>query len=143
MIKKGAAITALVDALESHGKRVIVDTMSCTTRGGKSAETWVRVKDSDAPVQLANLVYMLAHPSTLRRLMFNAWEHHEARVRRLMGFTTVGTYGTPSECVREKRGDIYIDSMNAYMKTWNTNEVMPWLLGKLSDQGIYAEKEEK
>lgn len=138
LIRKGAAVVALVDVLERHGKRVIIDCMAKTD----DVETWVRIKESDAPVQLANLVYLLAHPSALRRLMFLSWEHFSEEIRRRYGFHYFGGYGKVEETAADKRGDIYVPGMDLRIRGWDESEAVPWLLGKLSEQGIYAQKEE-
>ena len=142
MIKKGAAVVALVDILEHHGKRIIVDVMSRTEGRGQNTTTWVRVKDSDAPVQLANLVFTLAHPSTLRRLMFNSWEHLSHDERKRGGFSNVGGYGYVKEAPLKERGDIYVEGMDTRRRDWNPRSAQEWVLTQLSKQGIYVQKEE-
>ncbi len=141
MMRKGAAVVSLVDALEQHGKRVIVDCIAYNDVM-KGIETLVRVKESDAPVQLANLVFTLAHPSTLRRLMFRCWEHLDESVRHRHGFYVGGGYGWVGEAPRDRRGDIYIEGMDGRRSSWYSDETIPWLLSELSKQGIHVEREE-
>ncbi len=152
LIRKGAAVVSLVDALEKHGKRLTVDVVASSSLRGRfgygsstrDAIVRIRVKESWDPVNLANLVYTLAHPSTLRRLMFRTWEHMSDEDRKTGGFYDGGGYGRVEELSNpEDKGDIYIEGMDLRLRTWHPDEAIPWLLSKLSDQGIYAEKEEE
>ncbi len=153
MIRKGAAVVALVDALEKHGKRLSVDVASLSSlsgrwgyggSSGRNTVVKIRVKETWEPVNLANLVMCLAHPSTLRRLMFRTWEHMSDEDRNAGGFYQGGGYGYVEEIKKdEDKGDIYIEGMDTRRRTWRTDEAIPWLLSKLSEQGIHAEKEEE
>lgn len=138
MIRKGAAVVALIDTLEQHGKRIEVDCIGHVDSEAGETTTTIRVKDSNAPVQLANLVYLLAHPSTLRRLLFCSWEHLPEEERRARGFRLGGSYGRAAALRNVEAYDIYIPETDR----WSEDQVMPWLISKLSDQGIYIEKEE-
>ena len=141
LMRKGAAVVSLIDALEQHGKRMIVDCIAYNDVG-KGIETLVRVKESDAPVQLANLVFTLAHPSTLRRLMFRCWEHLSRGIRDRYGFHASGGYGYVGEAPRDRRGDIYIEGLDRRRSSWYSDETIPWLLAELGKQGIHVEREE-
>ncbi|KKN60707.1 hypothetical protein LCGC14_0529060 [marine sediment metagenome] len=136
MLRKGAAVVALVDALEQHGKRVIIDIVATATSGDRQIVTTVRIKDADAPVQLANLVFLIAHAASPRRLMFSAWEHAPETVRRAVGVFPMGGYGSPSDPAEDKRGDIYIGSLYG---GWEADEAEAWVLKELGKQGIEIE----
>ena len=132
MIERGAAVVALIDALESHGKRVIVDCVSPVANLPEPFRmTRVRVKDANAPVQLANLVFLLAHPDSLRRLVFRCREIAVGAVaceRR--------GYGRSDEATPSEQGDIYVKSLYG-----GERGITQYVLAQLSEQGIYAEKE--
>ncbi len=136
---KGAAIVALVDALEMHGKRVIVDIVS-TADGQNDAveqhQTWVRIKESDGPVQLANLVMLIAHPSTLRRLMFREMEMNDADNDWKGRFGAGHGYGSPGDIDEADAGDIYSGCMYG---NWTNEEAEAWVLAELAKQGIHVE----
>lgn len=144
MIKKGAAVVALIDALQRHGKRVVVDAFTTAVGGylfrkGTSITTRIRIKDSDAPIQYANLVFALAHPSTHRRLAFCSWEHCDAKTREAVGITKNGGYGRPMDISTEEQEeyDIHIGSRYG---SWSEEDSMRFVISQLSEQGIYAEK---
>jgi len=141
MIRKGAAVVALVYALEKHGKRVIVDVVGKTSTRSGSITTIVRIKDSNGPVNLANLVFFLAHPSTLRRLIFAAWEHEAFDVRQKLGIISGLGYGRVGELDQEEREDIYVQGMDSYIRKWGADEAVPWILAQLGNQGIYTQRE--
>lgn len=144
LFHKGSAICALTEALERHGKRVILDTVCAASGyGGGYSRTWVRVKDADGPVQLANLVFLLAHVSTFRRLIFGTWELLPIEQREAIG-ANGGYYGSPGELrPDEEKGDIYIGcasySNQAFRDERSTEQ---WVISELSKQGIHVEREE-
>ncbi len=140
IMHKGAAVCALVDALESHGKRVILDGYETSIGyGGDRIEVVVRLKESSGPVQLANLAFLLAHPATQRRLLFASYEHAGATIRRTVGIG--GGYGRPGDPqTLEEKGDIYIGPLRG--GGWDAEIAEQWVIAQLSEQGIYAEKEE-
>ena len=143
---KGAAICALVDALEKHGKRVIIDTvygLTGTRRGADVTRTWIRIKEADAPVQLANLVFVLAHTSMIRRLLFHTIELLPHKTRASIGADN-RYYGAVSELTAdEDRGDIYIGATDLHrFRHSSEQDSQRWVVEKLSKQGIYVQKEE-
>ncbi len=138
MTRKGAAVVAPVDALETHGKAVQLDVVMIGERGfGKSSELRVRVKESNQPLNIANVVFALAQPSMVRRLGFSCWEHEAVRTRREIGFAPEGFgYGYMGEADATERGDIYIESADSRMGDWAAIDAERWVLDHLRDQGI-------
>jgi len=148
MIVKGSAVVALVNALEKTGKRVIVDCADGTGPSGYSSRqskdlliNVVRIKESDGPVNLANLAMMLAHPAALRRLIFCAQEHQPSAIRRKFGIGS--NYGRVRELPEDKRGDIYIAGSNSFLGRWNEENAKTWVLKQLKEQGIKIREEKK
>jgi hypothetical protein len=131
---RGAAVTALVDALERAGRRVELDLVVGIRN--PDIETWVRIKGAGDRLHLENVAYALAHPSTLRRLMFAVWEKLPAADRR---YLEVG-YGTPNEVAEADRGDLYLGRMLLGEPQWLTAEAATrWVIETLSAQGIKIE----
>lgn len=141
MIQKGAAVVALVDALEQHGKRMIVDCIITACAYANSIYTTIRLKDADGPVQLANLVFAIAHPSMLRRLALCSWEHCEEHIRQSIRIFLGGDYGSPQDIPEAEQTafDIYVPSL--FGISWTPQYAVEYVLAKLSQQGIYVEKE--
>lgn len=150
MIQKGAIAVALIDALERHGKRIVVDCAVSTGNDrhrGYRIDTYVRVKEAHYPLQLANLVFLLAHPSTYRRLMFRSWEHAPYEARRAVGIEPNTGYGSVNEIEEGERGDIYIGSMrlqrfgDRVYGEWGSDP-KGWVKRKLEEQGIAVRRED-
>jgi hypothetical protein len=148
MIARGAGVVALVDALEQHGKRVIVDVVS-PNRGSNTHQVTtlrIRVKDADAPVNMANLVYTLAHPSMLRRLVFSWREHMPDHKRIAFGYFIgdsgvrhkYGGYGRSVDVPLDERGDVYIDSLVENLSEYSVERLV---LQRIEAAGIIVEKE--
>ena len=140
MTRKGAAATGLIDILEQHGKRVELDAITIASSSRQAVHTIIRIKDFNGPVQLANLIFALAHPSAHRRLAFCSWEHLDEDVREAIGITPLGGYGRPRDLPMEEREqyDIYVPSLYG---SWDRQAAVEYIIAELSKQGIYTEKE--
>ncbi len=129
IIKRGALVCALVDALEYAGHRVeIICNDTSTSRGGKN-EIDVVVKKHDQPLEMTDLAFCLAHPAMLRRIIFSANE--------LMGWSDYASnYGYPAQATNQ--GDLYINEIHS--GKINVEEAISWLLDKLREFGIDMEE---
>lgn len=67
---RGAAVCAFVQALELAGRQSEI----WLGINSKGYDLQVCIKQADAPAQLDQLAFALAHPSVLRRLAFSHWE---------------------------------------------------------------------
>lgn len=86
----GAAIVALIDALERMGRRVELELFwpSTTYKGDGPyviASARVRVKEADDPLHIANLAFALAHASMYRRILFSWMERYSEPGRYRFG----------------------------------------------------------
>ncbi len=137
MIRRGAAVVALIDALEKFGKRCEVDLCGVAeefSRGGNNhLDTIVRVKEAHEAVNLATLAFALAHPSSYRRLMFSAWEHLDAHDRNALGIKNGSGYGMPTETSLEHRGDIHVGKT---MHMQSPEDAKEFVLDQLEKQGV-------
>lgn len=90
---RGAAMLALVWAAEQAGYRVELN--SIYGIGGNNDDSTcaivVRLKNTDQPVDLSRLAFMLMHPSSLRRLGFSFMEIQPYAFRD--AFCVSGAYG--------------------------------------------------
>lgn len=128
-------MAALVIMLERHGIRAEIDlcAVSGSWGAGGTTETWVRVKESDEPLHLNNLIFHLAHPASLRRLVFSAWEHLDDARRQASGFIDGRGYGSPKQT--EDQGDIYLGRISS-ASDWGEQRAVAWIIGQLEAQGI-------
>jgi hypothetical protein len=143
LIRRGAAVIALVDALESQGRRCEVTATYCAGRGtydsrangsmGLSIATVI--KRAGDYVNMDVLAFAVAHPSSFRRLAFALYESVNADLRAHHGlnggYGQAQTLGDIPHDVRIKAADLYGDAVWA-TEASATKEV----LRLLREQGI-------
>lgn len=96
LVKRGAAIVALIDILAQTGRSVEV-WIEATTKSGKYHAAAVRVKAASESLDLDMLMFAIAHPASFRRNMFGVWERNG-------DFTNqTGGYGRAMEIVLAER----------------------------------------
>jgi len=85
--RRGVAIVSLVDALESSGKRVEIEMVSRAKNkfSPEIAVVTVKLKKPDEPLDIERVLFALAHPSTLRRLVFSVREKFDDFIRKGYG----------------------------------------------------------
>lgn len=88
----GACAVALIDLLESRNYRVEL-TVCFATKHTWRFQGDVTVKQSNEPVAMENLNFILAHPASLRRIWFAVMEAEDAKTRTKIGVTSA--YGIP------------------------------------------------
>ena|ERR1043166_10252420 len=129
--RKGAAVVALVDALESQGYRVEIDAVECSASDRRPTHTHttvIRLKQAGEPCEIDRLAFAMAHPAMLRRLHFSFVETLSAewRARIHVG----GNYGYPWNAATE--ADITVGAL----KLWDESASVRWVLEQLRAQGI-------
>ena len=136
--KRGAAGVAIIDALERSGHRVVADAIANTVgRDNRLLETRIRVKNSDEPVQLDKLAFLVAHRDILRHMLFACWERLPEPVRRLYGFNT--SYGWVGYVPKEDQGDIYVERSADHYGT--IDQVAKYVLATIKEQGVNISEE--
>lgn len=92
MINRGVAIAAAIDALESQGVRCDVEViMPCGGYPDGLSVITLPVKQATDPMNLDTLIFAVAHPSYLRRLVFAVMECQDEAYR--LRFSVGGSYG--------------------------------------------------
>jgi len=144
IIARGAAVAALTELLTLAGYHVKV-TLSTAVKGsgwggGDSSdfESRCTIKEYTESLDLARLVFAVAHPSTLRRHHFSLHEQQTPGIRRATGCPD--GYGVPTDCPTEKQGDIYLGRMLHGERNWNdVPTTLRWCLDQLRAQGVRVE----
>lgn len=150
IINRGAAACALVDLLELSGKRVEVTValaVGTTTQEDdprhKYIDYRVIVKHAQDPLQIDQLAFALAHPSSLRRIGFSIMETAPAGYRTALGIRQNGQYGTVTETPSARgKGDLYIGAMRhkgygTALVNWASDyDADRWLRNVLIAQGV-------
>lgn len=97
---RGAAIMALVDVLGQCGISTEIYAEHVCEAGSQKISNMIKVKSSDADTDLDTVMYAVAHPSMVRRMVFSAQERESEAVRNRFGFNTMGGYGRPRDAMR-------------------------------------------
>lgn len=97
LVKRGAAVVAAIDVLETQGYMVECDVTDTVRRSYARYTANIRVKEMGQPVDLDRLGFCLIHPGFMRRLIFAIQETEAPELRQKFGFKTYGSYGTPDD----------------------------------------------
>jgi len=125
ILRRGAAVLALVDMLEARGFRCEITGCAPTVaaRTGRSRSLGTRVleyrwtvKRADQRVPLSALAFAMAHPSMHRRVIFACREVEPPTIRAQWGFERNIGGSTDSLIAAEVKagGGIYLPTMRAY-----------------------------
>lgn len=74
----GCVMSAVIDKLESHGRRVELSICFANAMNHTRALVGWRVKAAGEALDLANVAFSLAHPAAYRRFGFGLWERTAA-----------------------------------------------------------------
>ena len=135
---RGAAVCAVVDALERAGRRVQITAISAskTARATVPATYTTTVKAADDRLNLPTVAFALAHASFLRRLMFAVREREDKATRDLYHTGEGRGYGSPAD-VTDHGADIYLGCMTMGDPNFATPEAAAaWVRTTLASQGV-------
>jgi hypothetical protein len=141
---RGAATVALVDLLESTGKRCevwfAVAVQAHHKGSNRLQEIWVQVKKPGESLQIDQVAYALAHPAAFRRLYFAAVE--QCAPGWCLGVSPEGfAYGYPCDLATLREpGEIRIEKAFYGDVAWsNPVEARKWVIARLREQGVTVE----
>tara|TARA_Y100000004_G_scaffold186747_1_gene238623 strand:- start:2313 stop:3260 length:948 start_codon:yes stop_codon:yes gene_type:complete len=117
---KGAAIMALVDALEVLNYRTRVVLHDTATRPSLAANHQYTVKDYDEPLERDRMAFLAMHPSSFRRLGFTMMEFAPKWMRDELGVKHFGGYGAPAQTLPS---EIFTEKPDVILHGINTGEV--------------------
>jgi hypothetical protein len=99
ILRRGSAIVASIDILESLGFRIKVTAYdSCYGEGSSSKDAHVdivQLKDYHEPINLDAVSFALTHPGFARRIGFGAQDAQSEEIRKRFGFHSGSGYGHP------------------------------------------------
>lgn len=125
--RKGVAIATLVQALEIAEIRTEIEFISHAISGLHSVTVTCKIKNADQPIDIDRLAFSLAHPSTLRRLIFSIRESYGDFMRLGIG----GSIDTPS--ARIDANAINIDRALIFS---SDDQSLAWIKNQLKAQGV-------
>lgn len=127
---RGAAVLAMVDAIESAGLSAEVVVGSHSQVRSNSYDYQVKVKAAGAPLNVNSVAFAIGNPDTFRRFIFGAREAE-------YGVSTA----MPIEWTDVPADAIHIGCMNTeYGNPWGTPESSrAWVVSELAKQGVNVE----
>ena len=132
---RGAAVVALVEALELAGKRVELEVVRSGMAGGKRLVCGVVVKSPDQPYDADRLTFALCHPSMLRRLLFSVGESMTPDELKTLGWRSSDIGLTPDHSLDHIEADIRLTDND--MRSWdNPENAQAAILALLKQQGV-------
>lgn len=137
---RGAAMLALVAALEQAGRRVeIVAAFAVAGARNSRIEYAVTVKRPQQKLNLNSVAFALAHPDMLRRFTFAAMEREEDSTRK--AFSVGSAYGKPCEIKNIPTDALYVGSALYGDSQWSSPEkCAAWVNDRLAEQGITVKR---
>lgn len=140
---RGAAACALADCLETAGYRVEIVGVWWMQPGrcdDRSMNVQVTLKQADQPLERDLMAFALAHPSTLRRLLFSVVEHAPASWRQAFGVKRGGGYSLSLDVPEERRqADIYLPTEHPFAGFKVSEDPAQWIREQLVKQGVEIE----
>lgn len=138
IFERGAAVCALVDALETDGYRCEVSIGSYTTdrRNDNAVLMTAVIKAADQPLEMDALAFWTAHNAAQRRMNFAIREHAPGAIRQAMKITPRGTYGLSRDLPYDVQGDydIYVGT-----RLGLHDDMAEWVMEQLDAQGVEVE----
>ena len=140
IVAKGILITSLVALMEFSGMNVQVE-LGSAIRSERGAFRWQWVapfkRYSDA-LNIPKIMYAVAHPTMLRRLVFGLKENLSTTASQAKDIGVPnGGYGSPMPLSRDLHGDIYIDNKTIPTDKLDDDDYLAdWLLEQLRRQGV-------
>ena len=134
---RGSAVCALIDLLESSGRRCEVTLVdSIWADGVYCADIRTTLKRPGDPLLIDSLAMAIAHPAYFRRIGF---AHIEDLPNGMARKVTHSAYGQPTG-TRFDRGDVYIPVMHIGDREWaNQLGARAWVMNRLRECGVEIE----
>lgn len=138
ILKRGAGVIALVNTLHLMGVGVELwfeSPIQGTDR--RTYSTVCKLHDSEQPLDIDNIMFALAHPSMLRRLVFSVQERSEYQ-RQQRAFTGQG-YGTCADLALDKVIDFDVKVERLDYRDPIVDNPMDWIVSKVTGLGLVTE----
>jgi hypothetical protein len=130
--RRGAAVCALVDALESNGRTVELSIVSAHETGYAIPTYYATIKRAGARLNLSSVAFAVAHPSMLRRVVFAACEQETGKVWDSLRYG----YGTPTDVTPEP-DTIYLGTRPGTGDEFGSDEsAAAWVTARAAEQGV-------
>jgi hypothetical protein len=135
IIKRGVAVLALVNTLHLMGVGIELWFESCVNgTDGRSYSTCVKLHDSSQPLDIDNVMFALAHPSMLRRLVFSVQERSKTQVKQNAKQGRGYGYCTDLNLHKFIDFDVKVERLSYSDQT--TDNPLGWIVDKVTGLGL-------
>lgn len=142
-MQRGAAIVAMVDAMERGGKSVEIVAVECSGTQSQKTALAVTLKSQGEAVEMGRIAYTLGHPSFLRRHMFAVAERQSPAMRKRMnvpnGYGYAVELGGPARDALMGDGDLYIPTLGSNAAFDTPAKCREWIKARCAEQGVELE----
>lgn len=135
--KRGAAIVALVEAIHLSGASTeitVAQRVVGRTSTNRGYQVRIKVKRAEDRLDINTLMFAVAHPSMLRRIVFGVEERESGEIREEFGLMPGGGYGVPAKLADTDMSEfgIVVDMPNGYRNEQINQEPVEWIRGTLT-----------
>lgn len=135
IIKRGVSVLALVNTLHLMGVGIELWFESCITGTDRKAySTCVKLHDSSQPLDIDNVMFALAHPSMLRRLVFSVQEQSKFQMQQ--NAHRGSGYGSCTDLNLGKFIDFDVTVERLKYSDETTNNPLGWIVDKVTGLGL-------
>jgi hypothetical protein len=137
MANYGAALTGLIDRLESTGKRVQLDCVTVANCNDIRLSVGWTVKRASEPVDLSQVAFSIGHPASLRRLHFAMMErcHNDAESAGY-GYSADALFCDVPDCTE---ATMVVDGVNAEPeRCMNPMDALRYAIEQLNKAAVIA-----
>lgn len=143
VIKRGAAICALIEVLEllQHSTELWAESSWHPSDGRDTRNTYttlIKVKGAQDKLDIGSVLYALANPGMTRRLTFSVEEQESDEVRGRYGFYRGGRYGYPCPLTQGEAVQATVEVPKIRHQEYLVNAAEQWVRDRLVEFALIA-----
>jgi len=141
LLQRGAAVIALIDALEQAGKRVEVYMVDPATGNGKFISQFIKLKTLDYSISPAMLAFAIGHPDSMRRVSFAFCNTFDTVIATQCSYGSTAEFTADAlQTVDNVTADIYLGCIRGNNPDFQTMETtVAWCKRMLDKFGVELE----
>lgn len=141
ILKRGAAISALVEAFQMLGcdLNIWVEGTFCKSPGGRGLKLSVitKVHDAGQNLDINNVMFPIGNPGWFRRVCFAIAEGEELSTRNILGIGSYYGYPANEAVCADMVDPSFIMQIGASHLDQDVTDPVGWVLSQLAAQGVY------
>ncbi len=144
---RGAALVAIIDALEHLGYRVECKAVISIEQGfgARTIIITTKVKECEQPVDIDRMAFTFTHPAFLRKIIFGVLETEPEDIRRSFGFSIHSSYGhVAGKCPNPEEVDLFFKPLQHRERRSfdSVKESAKWASRLLVQSGFITQEED-